>query len=149
MDPCLPSSIVGTTLADTPTALRLCAQQRIFLNSLLNIGFIPAYINGFTVLEKYIQKLQRSSTLRDIVATRRKRHKITITQNGIQHIMNASTTVVCYTAFFRVVTQRSSLLTAAENRTTFLSRDKPIIIQLPFLWGGALRDDTKNGCVAD
>ena len=36
--------------------------------------------------------------------------------------------LVCYTAVFRVVTQRSS--------------------PLP-LWGGALRDDTKNGCVAD
>ena len=34
--------------------------------------------------------------------------------------------VVCYTAVFRVVTQRSSPLE-----------------------GGALRDDTKNGCVAD
>ena len=34
--------------------------------------------------------------------------------------------LVCYTAVFRVVTQRSSPL-----------------------WGGALRDDTKNGCVAD
>ena len=31
--------------------------------------------------------------------------------------------VVCYTAVFNVVTQRSSPLTAAENRTTFLSRD--------------------------
>ena len=31
--------------------------------------------------------------------------------------------VVCYTAVFRVVTQRSSPLTAAENRTTFFSRD--------------------------
>ena len=29
--------------------------------------------------------------------------------------------VVCYTAVFSVVTQRSSPLTAAENRTTFLS----------------------------
>ena len=34
--------------------------------------------------------------------------------------------LVCYTAVFRVVTQCSSPL-----------------------WGGALRDDTKNGCVAD
>ena len=34
--------------------------------------------------------------------------------------------LVCYTAVFRVVTQRSSPL-----------------------WGGALCDDTKNGCVAD
>ena len=40
--------------------------------------------------------------------------------------------VVCYTAVFSVVTQRSSPLKAAENRTTFLSRDKPIRIQLPF-----------------
>ena len=31
--------------------------------------------------------------------------------------------IVCYTAVFSVVTQRSSPLTAAENRTTFLSRD--------------------------
>ena len=31
--------------------------------------------------------------------------------------------VVCYTAVFSVVTQCSSSLTAAENRTTFLSRD--------------------------
>ena len=36
--------------------------------------------------------------------------------------------LVCYTAVFRVVTQRSS--------------------PLP-LWGGPLRDDTKNGRVAD
>ena len=35
--------------------------------------------------------------------------------------------LVCYTAVFSVVTQRSS----------------------PLTWGGALRDDTKNGCVAD
>ena len=34
--------------------------------------------------------------------------------------------IVCYTAVFSVVTQRSSPL-----------------------WGGALRDDTKNACVAD
>ena len=31
--------------------------------------------------------------------------------------------LVCYTAVFSVVTQHSSTLTAAENRTTFLSRD--------------------------
>ena len=35
----------------------------------------------------------------------------------------ADSFLVCYTAVFSVVTQR--------------------------LWGGALRDDTKNGCVAD
>ena len=39
--------------------------------------------------------------------------------------------LVCYTAVFRVVTQRSSPCT----------NDR--------LWGGALREDTKNGCVAD
>ena len=38
------------------------------------------------------------------------------------------TEVVCYKAVFSVVTQRSSPLSQ---------------------WGGALRDDTKNGCVAD
>ena len=37
--------------------------------------------------------------------------------------------VVCYTAVFRVVTQRTS---------------SPLT-----LWGRALRDDTKNGCVTD
>ena len=40
--------------------------------------------------------------------------------------------LVCYKAVFRVFTQCSSPLTAAENRSTFLSRDKPIIIQVPF-----------------
>ena len=46
-------------------------------------------------------------------------------------VLNTDTfrdTVVCYTAVFSVVTQRSSPLS---------------------YWGGALRDDTKNGCVAD
>ena len=38
----------------------------------------------------------------------------------------SKSTLVCYTAVFSVVTQRSSSL-----------------------WGGALRDDTKKGCVAD
>ena len=37
---------------------------------------------------------------------------------------HAISLVVCYTAVFRVVTQ-------------------------PFSWGGALRDDSRNGCVAD
>ena len=35
----------------------------------------------------------------------------------------ARAAIVCYTAVFSVVTQRSSQLTASENRTTFLSRD--------------------------
>ena len=35
----------------------------------------------------------------------------------------SSRPIVCYTAVFSVVTQRSSPLTAAENRTTFLSLD--------------------------
>ena len=39
-----------------------------------------------------------------------------------------SVILVCYTAVFSVVTQRSSTL---------------------YQWGRALRDDTKNGCVAD
>ena len=37
--------------------------------------------------------------------------------------MSAIHFIVCYTAVFSVVTQRSSPLTAAENRTTFLSCD--------------------------
>ena len=37
--------------------------------------------------------------------------------------VSAVSSLDCYTAVFRVVTQRSSSLTAAENRTTFLSRD--------------------------
>ena len=37
-----------------------------------------------------------------------------------------------HTAVFSFVTQHSSPLTVAENRTTFLSCDYPIIIQLPF-----------------
>ena len=43
---------------------------------------------------------------------------------GIPKILSTGATLVCYTAVFSVVTQRSSP-------------------------GGALRDDTKNGCVAD
>ena len=39
--------------------------------------------------------------------------------------------LVCYTAIFSVVTQRSSPLVSGEEL------------------GGALRDDTENGCVAD
>ena len=42
-----------------------------------------------------------------------------------QPFLCANRSLVCYTAVFSVVTQRSPL------------------------WGGALRDDTKNGCVAD
>ena len=39
--------------------------------------------------------------------------------------------LVCYTAVFSVLTQRSFPQTAVSA------------------WGGALRDDSKNGCVAD
>ena len=48
--------------------------------------------------------------------------------------IKANIKLVCYTAVFSVVTQRSSPLTAAESHATLLR---------------ALRDDTKNGCVAD
>ena len=44
--------------------------------------------------------------------------------------------VVCYTAVFSVVTQRSF----GEDRSPS---------NFDGLLGGALRDDTKNGCVAD
>ena len=40
-----------------------------------------------------------------------------------QHRSYTVNNIVCYTAVFSVVTQRSSPQTAAENRTTFLSRD--------------------------
>ena len=46
----------------------------------------------------------------------------------IQTLRTSGGGLVCYTAVFTVVTQRSAPLT---------------------LWGGALRDYTKNGCVAD
>ena len=42
---------------------------------------------------------------------------------GNRRRLHAGKEVVCYTAVFSVVTQRSSPLTAAENRTTLLSRD--------------------------
>ena len=41
----------------------------------------------------------------------------------INGILGGTLDLVCYTAVFSVVTQRSSPLTAAENRTTFLSCD--------------------------
>ena len=40
--------------------------------------------------------------------------------------------IVCFTAAFCVLTQRSSTHTAADNRTTFLSAYYPIRFQLPF-----------------
>ena len=86
------SSVFPFLSTDTDTTLGLLTQKSILRNSLLNAGFIPAYINGLIVLDKYRKNMQRSETLRGIVATRWKRRKITITQNGIQHIMNANTT---------------------------------------------------------
>ena len=53
--------------------------------------------------------------------------KLSCAVSGFRQVFIVETkTVVCYTAVFRVVTQCSSPL-----------------------WGGALRDNTKNGCVAD
>ena len=43
-----------------------------------------------------------------------------------------------------VVTQRSSPQTAAENRTTFLSRGQPIRIQLPFSGRCSRQGDSSN-----
>ena len=82
--------------------------------------------------------------------------------------------LVCYTAVFSVITQRSSLKTASENRTTFLSlcvyglMNKPIMYKRSdYTWAtgrlvcytavfsvvtqlsSLLHDDSKNGCVAD
>ena len=57
--------------------------------------------------------------------------------------------VVCYTAVFSVVTQRSSPLTAAENRTTFLSlrvcglTNKPIMYKkLDNAWAAGRQERT-------
>ena len=53
------------------------------------------------------------------------RDKKKLTSADLNFFKGAAVSIlVCYTAVFSVVTQRSS-------------------------WGGALRDDTKNGCVAD
>ena len=46
---------------------------------------------------------------------RKKKNKIT------KNLLEGDSNLVFYTAVFSVVTQRSSPLTAAENRTTFLS----------------------------
>ena len=53
--------------------------------------------------------------------TRRK--KCQIFASAMYSSYHAGVSLVCYTAVFSVVTQRSSPQTAAENRTTFLSRD--------------------------
>ena len=51
--------------------------------------------------------------------------------------------MLCLLVFDQTVEQYNLLRTKELIRrsTVFLSRDS--------LWGGALRDDTKNGCVAD
>ena len=55
-------------------------------------------------------------------------HLVLTRQNTFIHSRSFLQTLVCYTAVFSVVTQCSW-----EEEE----------------WGGALRDDTKNGCVAD
>ena len=46
-----------------------------------------------------------------------------VTKQRHRNVLNTNRDIVCYTAVFIVVTQRSSPLMAAENQTTFLSRD--------------------------
>ena len=82
--------VLASPLLDAICGLR--SRKSILRNSPLNAGFIPAYINGLIVLDKYRKNMQRSETFRGIFATRWKRRKTTITQNGIQQIMNANTT---------------------------------------------------------
>ena len=51
-------------------------------------------------------------------------HRVEDTCRGLLHSieeLSAHSCLVCFTAVISVVTQRSSPLTAAENRTTFLS----------------------------
>ena len=52
--------------------------------------------------------------------------------------------IVCYTAVFRVVTQRSSPQTAAENRTTFLSLCVCGLTKKPIMYSWVARDVSKN-----
>ena len=90
-DPSLPSldPVFDSQFCECLQLKSLRSQQNIFRNSLLKVRFIPAYIKGFIVWDKYIQKLERTFMLHGIDV---KRLKTATTQNGIQHIMNANTT---------------------------------------------------------
>ena len=54
---------------------------------------MPAYINGFIVLEKNIKKGQSSWMLRGTTTSEAKRCIITMIHNGIQHSAKANTTM--------------------------------------------------------
>lgn len=85
------SSLFSLLLLATSTSCRFL-QRKILRNSLRNAGFIPAYMKGLIVFDKYKRNIQKSSTFRGITATRRKRRRITMIQKGIQQIMKAKTT---------------------------------------------------------
>ena len=93
-DPSLPSPdpVFDSQFCQCLQLKSLRSQQNIFRNSLLKVRFIPAYMKGFIVWDKYMQKLDRSLMFRGIDVTTLKPLKTTTTQNGIQHIMNANTT---------------------------------------------------------
>ena len=68
-------------------------QSKIRRNSARKEGFMPAYINGFIVLEKNIKKGQSSWMLRGTTTSEAKRCITTMIQNGIQHSAKANTTM--------------------------------------------------------
>ena len=70
---------------------------------------------------KFFNSLSREIQNRESISLFGKRLKNTFFLSQIYSL--SSYTLVCYTVVFSVVTQRFSPLTAAENRTTFLSRD--------------------------
>ena len=97
-------------------------------------------ISGADIPEQAVKKMRTGSAAPSLPSPRAffaflftERLFTTISEPGTGYLCTGFyNRLVCYTAVFSVVTQRSSPLTAAENRTTFLSRDYPIRIQLPF-----------------
>ena len=92
-----------------------------------SLFYIPHCRNNFRKFSirfqgpKFFNSLSREIQNRESISLFGKRLKNTFFLSQIYSL--SSYTLVCYTAVFSVVTQRFSPLTAAENRTTFLSRD--------------------------
>lgn len=87
LDPCWLFALFDS---DSLRILLKKSQRWILLNSLLNNGFIPAYMKGLMVLDKLKEKEVNSWALRGILSPK-KRVKTAMTQAGIQHNMNANT----------------------------------------------------------
>ena len=92
-----------------------------------SLFYIPHCRNNFRKFSirfqgpKFFNSLSREIQNRESISLFGKRLKNTFFLSQIYSL--SSYTLVYYTAVFSVVTQRFSPLTAAENRTTFLSRD--------------------------